>query len=206
MNHRRNAPVVPPVPPHPRNRQAEPRGLQMELMNLETRDVWLSASPVAPDFFRTLDVKPPWIKLGAAHGAMDGAFFRRSPGAEVDGPVEVREFGGHRFLRVARPAKPARRASGGAPMRLVVDKHHTVEFNAGAELRILWTTDGGRYVEASRGAGAERPDLMKLEPGMRLQAVRLARPWTIEIPAPATVYFFTTLDVFHGPVPEPPVT
>lgn len=209
MTHRADAATPGPSgvagPPHPRNRQTDPRGLQMELMNLETRDVWLSASPVPRDFFRTLEVAAPWIKLGAAFGAMDGAFFRRSPGAETDGPVDSRKFGGHPFIRVARPSKPAPATGKGGPMKLLVRKHHVVEFDAGATLRILETADGLRFVEASRGGGAERPDLLRFEDGMRLREIRLARPWTVEIPAPATVYFFQTIDVFHGPVPEPPV-
>jgi len=181
------------------NWQENPRGLHMELMNLETRDVWLSASPVTMDFFKSLSVAPPWIKLGAANGAMDRAGFRRSPNAGADGPLDSREFEDHRFVRVARPEK-AGASSGGAPMKLVVHKHHIVGFDAGTKLRVLENAAGKRFVEASRGGGAADPSLLKLEEGMRLFEIELKQPWMIEIPAPASVYFFPTIDVFHGPV------
>lgn len=186
------------------NRQENPRGLHMELMNFETRDVWLSASPVTMEFFTTLAVSPPWIKLGAANGAMDRAGFRRSPGAENEGPLDAREFHGHRFIRVARPEKPGSPAAGGAPMKLVVHKHHVVGFDAGTRLRLLENAAGEHFVEASRGGGAANPSLLKLEAGMRVFEIELTQPWTVEIPAPASVYFFPTIDVFHGPVGEIP--
>jgi hypothetical protein len=176
----------------------------MELMNLETRDVWLSASPVAREFFASLPVSPPWIKLGIANGGMDAAGFRRSPGAEADGPLDAREFGGHRFIRVARPEKPALPTIPGGPTKLLVHKHHTVAFKAGTKLRILENADGARFVEASRGRGASDPSLLKLEEGMRIIEIELSCPWTVDIPAPATVYFFPTIDVFHGPIDELP--
>lgn len=186
------------------NIQENPRGLHIELMNLETRDVWLSASPVTMEFFKQLAVAPPWIKLGAANGAMDRAGFRRSPDAETDGPLEAREFDGHRFIRVARPEKPGSPAAGGAPMKLVVHKHHVVGFDAGTKLRVLENAEGERFVEASRGGGAADPSLLKLEEGMRLLEIELTKPWAVEIPAPASVYFFPTIDFFHGPVVEIP--
>lgn len=185
------------------NCQANPRGLHMEIMNLQTRDVWLSSAPISKDFFNEFAPETGWIKLGMAHGAMDAAGFRRSPGAAEDGPLETREFGGHPFFRVARPEKPGPSSGDGAPMKLTVHKHHTVAFKAGAKVRVLRAPEG-LFVEASRGGGANDPSLMKLAADMRLFELEPARPWTVEIPAPATVYFFPTIDVFHGPVEELP--
>lgn len=205
-----NEPVTSSSFPYPdvqvpeQNRQVNPRGLQMELMNLDTRDVWLSCAPVTREFFTSLTVAPPWIKLGAANGAMDAAWFRRSPGAEADGPLDIREFEGHRFMRVARPRKPLPSKIQGGPMLLTVHKHHSVSFDPGTTLRILENPAGERFVEASRGGGAADPSLLKLEEGMRISEFKLSKPWTVDIPAPATVYFFPTIDVFHGPVGEIP--
>ncbi len=186
------------------NCQIEPRGLQMELMETTTRDVWLSASPVTMEFYKELTVQTPWIKLGIANGGMDSAGFRRSPGAEADGPLDVREFGGHRFIFVARPDKPVLPTVPGGPTKLVVHKHHTVGFIAGTKLRVLEDASGARFVEASRGRGAADPSLLKLEEGMRITEIELSQPWTVDIPAPASVYFFPTIDVFHGPIGELP--
>src|SRR5690349_17485377 len=82
-----------------------PRQLHTEVMNLASGDVWLLQSPTTAEAVSAMKVSPPLIKSGTGTGAMDFAWFLRSPGAEDDGPLEICDIGGHRFARVARVRK-----------------------------------------------------------------------------------------------------
>jgi hypothetical protein len=67
--------------------------------------VWLSLDEVTPAQAKALPISPGMVKYGPAVSSMDLAWFDRSPGADVDGPLAEREIGGLRFRLVAKPGK-----------------------------------------------------------------------------------------------------
>src|SRR5688500_4244137 len=93
---------APTLPLARENITRDPRQPHMEAMNPATGDVWLLQEPMTPAEFAALKLEPPFIKTGLGIGAMDAAWFTRSPGAADEGPVETRLLGGRSFARVGR--------------------------------------------------------------------------------------------------------
>lgn len=119
----------------------------MEILDASTQEVWQTLQVVTLEDHRALDVGDAFRKVGIASGAMDASYFRRSPGADADGPMRTMEFGGHTWSYCARPELPPTQVAGEkGPMRLPVDKHHTLIFDAGRSLPVLRTPDGDDYV------------------------------------------------------------
>ena len=191
-----NDAAAPPVPAA--NVTRAPRQLHMELMDGRTLDVWLHQPPVTAADYAAFRPEPPYVKSGLGRGAMDRAWFLRSPGSAADGALEARVIGGREFVRVARPLDFRGLARGDAPTRLQVDKHHVLAFAAGSEVRIALLPDGRDYVQqtlAAPGAGA-----VPLPADWQLRIVRPAQDWVVPLPAPATVWFFRNLDSYAGPI------
>lgn len=109
--------------------------LHMEIMNAASGDVWLAQQPVTDVQFEALVPPPGFQKSGIGQASVDAAYFRRSPGASADGPVETMEVDGLRFARVARPVRfePGHRGLWVA----YIDKYHRVVFKAGRGLRVF---------------------------------------------------------------------
>ena len=183
----------------PRNRTLAPRELHLELMDPRSFDVWLCQSPVTAAQVKAFKPEAPYLKSGAAHAAMDAAWFLRSPGAACEGELESRSIGGLEFVRVARPLGFKGLAPGASPTRVEVDKHHVLRFAAGRALMFAKIGDNWFVQQTVRSDGeafAPPADWM-----MRL--VLLNRDWEVRLPAPATVWFFRNLDSFAGPVAFP---
>ena len=64
----------------------------MEVMDLSTRQVWQSRLPVSPEEYEAMTLEPPFTNVGVGCEAMDAHWFRRSPGAAEDGPMDFRDF------------------------------------------------------------------------------------------------------------------
>ena len=174
-----------------------PRQAHMEVMNPATGDVWLLQDPISIEEFTSLRVEPPWVKVGFTTASMDSAGFRRSPGADADGPVETREIGGRRFARVAKVRKFGGFAAGAVPTRIEVEKHHLVGFDAGRTITVARLPDGQFYVEQTEcmpGKSFEPPA------DWQMFTLRLTEPWSLQIACPVSVYFFRSLRSFQGPV------
>ena len=62
-----------------------------ELLDLELGVVWQSHGPITQEAYDALELPAKWIKVGIGVGVMDEHFFRRSPGANEDGPLAERE-------------------------------------------------------------------------------------------------------------------
>lgn len=185
-----------PVPA--RNVTQAPRELHMEVMDPRTFDVWLHQHPVSLGDYQAFRPEPPYFKSGIAAGAMDRAWFLRSPGASADGALETRAIGGREFVRVARPLDFRGLAKGDAPTRLLIDKHHVLAFAAGSKVRVARLPGGQWYVQqtlAATGSGAIAPP-----PDWELHIITPAQDWIVRAPTPATVYFFRNLDSYIGPV------
>ncbi|HEM47694.1 MAG TPA: hypothetical protein ENO23_11695 [Alphaproteobacteria bacterium] len=181
-----------------------PRAVHMEIIEVATRHVWLAPAPIAPDAYAAFDPGPGFAKSGAAASPMDFVGFRRSPGMPADGPATGRRIGDHAFIHVAIPALPPERPFGpGGPMRLVVVKHQTVGFDAGAALAILCLPDGTEYVQQT-GSVAD-PARIGLPEGWTLRSVVLTGSLTIEMQDDGPVtWWLPGRQSFQGPVPDLP--
>ncbi len=141
----------------PENEIVEARtGLHMEILEPSTRKVWQTLQPVTRANYEALDPGPAFIKVGIASGAMDASYFRRSPGADEDGPMQTLELGGHTWSYCARPSGDPPTLPGGekGPRQLSVDKHHTLVFWAGRSLPLIRLPDGTEYVHTIQGREA----------------------------------------------------
>lgn len=177
-----------------------PRELHVEVMDPRTFDVWLHQAPLTAAEARAFRPEPPYFTSGVGHGAMDRAWFLRSPGSDGDGALESRRIGGREFVRVARPLGFRGLAAGDAPTRVRVDKHHVLVFAAGSAVRVARLPDGHHYVQQTVGAAAAPAPPADWE----MRTLRPAQDWTVQVATPATVWFFRNLDSYIGPVPTLP--
>lgn len=172
-------------------------GLRLEIMETATADVWLCQTPVEPAKVAALTLADGFTIVGAAPAVADVAYFDRSPDAEEDGPLEVREVDGLRFARVARPV--GREAVGSQAMLLTVHKHHTMLYAAGRTISVLDLGDGELLTPAWAGPSDAEPELPA---GWSLEHVTLTDDLVARIPDPATVAALADGSGFHGPVPR----
>jgi len=178
--------------PHPR----EGRG---EIIDLTTRAVWQDLEPTPRDWWRDLSLDAPLMKAGYGSGNMDRMWFRRSPDAGVDGPVRTREIAGRQFFYCARA--PGDMGQGN-PRRLMVDKHHTLVYEAGRKVQILTTTEDKRFVLVVDGIpDAPTPQLPS---GWDLRDIQLDADWVVELPAPTETYWFEGMISYQGPIQNLP--
>jgi len=184
------------------NRVPHIRAKMMEVMDNATGEVWLSLDEVTPAQAKALEIGPGMVKYGPAVSSMDVAWFDRSPGAGVDGPLAEREIGGLRFRLVAKPGKFTP-LPGGSGVETMVDKYHSVVFSAGRELEFLIDPDGSAFVEQVDAIADSKP--FKCPPGFSLRRLTLRKPWVFKAPRPAKAYFFfPSLRSFQGPVTKMP--
>ena len=180
-----------------RNVTVTPRELHMEVFDQASGDVWLCSEPVTREEYKAFAPDPPLVKSGLGTGRMDAAFFTRSPGATEDGPLEQRAIEGRDFVLVARPELPFETPPAGHPLRIMVHKHHVLEYLAGAPLLVLRLPDGRDFVHVvePRFAGERL-----LPEGWVLRSLVVGGRLRVELPAPTTVFFFSNGESFQGPV------
>jgi len=175
------------------------RGLRFELMEAETRRVFICQAEVTATEVGSFEPPAGFGHALAGAARADVAFFARSPGADHDGPLETLELGGRRFAYVARPIEFDTLASGAVEM--TIDKHHAMLYRAGRTLDLLDFGDGTVATPAwgSTDPSAELTDGMLLD-GWTLRRVRLADDLLTTIPNPARVIVLDQAFGFHGPV------
>jgi hypothetical protein len=168
----------------------------MEILDTSTARVWQVMSGVTRAEYDALEVVLPYVKVGVAPGNMDGGYFTRSPRQDVDGPMEVRDLFGHTWVYCASPlGAPELVAGEKGPRKITVDKHHVVIYRAGRELNYLTLPDGSEYVHVIPGN-----EPLVLPEGWQLRSEQVEQERSIELPAPATVFFFPNGDSYQGPV------
>lgn len=179
--------------------------VHLEIMDLASRGVWLTQEPVTHERAAALAVPDGFIASGIGEAVADTAYFRRSPGAPADGPVETMVVDGLRFSLVARPGTPETGPDG--VLVLPVEKHHVVRYAAGRTIEIMDCGDGHDYVPLTAGArrvGADpaRPLRPRVLPaGWSVRPVRLETDLVVELPCPTrAAFFFASGDSFQGPV------
>lgn len=181
-----------------------------EVLEVATRTVWQSVEPISSDEFAQLALPEGIVPVGIGSGVMDAHYFRQSPGAKTSGPVKNRFIDGRRFIHCANPpaAGPERPLPDG-PARLMVDKHHTIIFEAGSELTIIRTetdTDLIQVISASPEGGgllqenAVEADDFALPSGWQLRTEAVTEITVIDLPNPTEAWFFANGSSFQGPV------
>lgn len=175
-------------------------GGRIELMEKATFNVWLCQEPVTADQVAALSIPADFMPALSGAVVADAAFFSRSPDADVDGPLDVREIAGLQFVFVARPV--GREPVGERSALMSIDKHHTTVYLAGRTIEILDFGDGTVAVPAwsNPEPNAAAPD-PELAPDWTIRQVELARDLVAVIPTPAKVAFLSDGSGFHGPVP-----
>jgi hypothetical protein len=91
----------------------------------------------------------------------------------------------------------------------MVDKHHTIIFEAGSELTIIRTETGAELIQvisaSPEGGGllqetaAQAADFA-LPPGWQLRLEPVAKRTVIDLPNPTEAWFFANGSSFQGPV------
>lgn len=197
----------PRIPEH--NLLVDCREPHAELLDLEDATVWQSHRPIHRNDWDALLPPPNLRKVGIGTGVMDAHYFRRSPGAEVDGAVAERDIGGHLFIHCANPPHGGPETPfGNDPRLLRVDKHHSLIFEAGREVDVIRLPDGRDFVQviaaSPKGGGllqtdSARPEL-PLPEGWMLRTEKLDSRTTIHLPSPTEAWFFANGASFQGPV------
>lgn len=106
---------------------------------------------------------------------------------------------GEPFRHVATPTEIVPPAAKGGPMRVTVDKHHLLGFDAGRELTVM--EFGGKSFIEVIGSGEHDDDLVLPESAW-LRRHSLAEPLVVMLPEPTTTFFWLGEDMrsFQGPV------
>ncbi|MGB1403611.1 MAG: hypothetical protein ACPG65_06795, partial [Porticoccaceae bacterium] len=102
-----------------------------EIMQLATRNTWMSYQPISEQQYEQLRLPQGFVKSGHGIGAMDLAYFRRSPDAPEDGPLQTMQVDGYLFMHVARPEKIEKAPDGShyQGLKIIqVNKHHNLLF------------------------------------------------------------------------------
>jgi hypothetical protein len=175
------------------------RATRSEILDRSTGQVWQSCEPTTRQWFDALKVDAPLLKLACGSGSMDRMWFRRSPGAEEDGPPLTREIGGCIFFYCARPVGAPEE---GPPRLMVVDKHHSLGYDSGRDVEFLTSPGGSHYVRVVDGV----PDgaAPELPLGWSLLRRRLEEDWEVDLPTPTETFWFEGMVSYQGPVELPP--
>ena len=186
--------------------------LHAELLDIERNIVWQTHRPISREAYKALVLPEKLIKVGIGAGVMDEHYFRRSPGSGADGPVNELEIGGRLFIHCANPPKEGPET----PMRdgpklMRVDKHHSLVFEAGREIRVLQDENGNDFVQViSASPGGE--GLFQSSPiapgtaglpvpkGWSLRTEQVDARTTIHLPNPTEAWFFANGESYQGPV------
>ena len=173
-----------------------------EIRQADSGSIWLCQQPISVEAYEALQLPDGFSKSGMGRSAHDVAFFRRSPGAPVDGPLDTMNVDGRTFARVARPGRMEPGFSG--VFVLPVYKSHSVMFEAGRTIEIMDFGDGWDYVpqiiEASGLPGMVQGQERVLPEGWSVREVTLEEDLFVEVPYPARVCFFMSGHSFQGPV------
>ena len=186
--------------------------LHAELLDLEAGTVWQSHRPISREAYRALELPENLIKVGIGAGVMDAHYFRRSPGAEADGPVAEREIAGRCFIHCANPPKGGPETPlGDDPKRMRVDKYHSLVFEKGSEVQVIGDEGGRDFVQVISVSLGGEGILQTAGPGVGGSEIPLPEGWslrtetfssrrTIHLPNPTEAWFFANGASFQGPV------
>ena len=174
------------------------RDLYMEVMDMTTGLVWMTAAPVQMEDFAALALEEPLVKVGIARAPMDRAAFQYSPGAP-DAPVRERVIEGRLYINVATPLEQKPSEQPGGAVEITVDKAHLIGFEAGRSVAVLSLPEGD-FVELVGDSSAD--EALVLPAGGVLKRVQFNQPWVVSLPTPTRTFFWfgENMRSFQGPV------
>lgn len=174
-----------------------------EVLDMETGTVWQTALPISQSSYEAMVLPQSMVKLGIGVSVMDEHYFRRSPGAHEDGPVQSREIDDRLWIHCANPpTEGAEKPFDGGPLKLMVDKHHSLIFASGREVAVLCSPEGSEYIQVIAGKETTAtPDLSPMPSGWKLRTHSFTRKTLLHLPAPTEAWFFRDHGSFQGPVP-----
>jgi len=181
-----------------------------EIIDVTARTVWQSVDPMTREELAGLSLPQGLAPLGTGRGVMDAHYFRQSPGAHAPSRVRDRFIDGRRFIHCASPpANGPEHPIPGGPARLIVDKHHTIIFDAGRELNLIRNDSGTEFVQVI-GASPDGGGLLQdqgvdadnftLPEGWQLRTAPVKTRTVIDLPHPTEAWFFADGSSFQGPV------
>lgn len=179
-----------------------------EIMQLATRNTWLSHEPLTTEQYEHLKLPEGFVKSGYGTGAMDLAYFRRSPDAPSDGPIQSMQIEGHLFMYVARPEKIEKTPNGGhyQGLKIIqVNKHHNLLFKAGRTVEVISCPDAMDYISviASGSIGfteSQQDTKRHLPKNWTSREITLETDLLVELPCPTRALFFNNGESFQGPI------
>ena len=121
----------------------EPHG---ELIETSTGRAWISLAPMTQEDYEALPLPPAFKHVALGRTAMDEHWFTRSPDQGEDGPMALREIGGHPFGHCARALERSHPFGPSGPQAVRVEKHHGGCFSKGRRVPFLVDSDGRRFV------------------------------------------------------------
>jgi hypothetical protein len=177
------------------NAVEHPRESRGEIIDVTTREVWQDVDPTPRAWWDSLELEPPLLKAGYGSGNMDRTWFRRSPDAAADGPVRRREIAGRDFFHCASTTGAMEEDT---PRRLLVDKHHTLVYDARRSVEILTTKEGRDFVLVVQGDPETSPP--ELPDGWSIRTLQLDAEWIVELPNPTETFWFRGPISYQGPL------
>ena len=176
-------------------------GLRMEVID-QLGQVWLCHEPVTVQQAHGLALPNGASLFGPSRAVADLAYFRRSPGAIADGPLDTMEIDGLRFSFVGRPVAVERVED---VTVMSIDKHHTMLYAAGRVIDVLDFGDGSFATPAwaspkQEDAHAPEQRGSDLPNGWALRTAELTDDLAASIPNPAKVAILADGSGFHGPL------
>lgn len=172
-----------------------------ELIDTSTGKAWISLEPMTRGDHEALPLPPGFAHVALGRTAMEEHWFTRSPDEGEDGPMALREIGGHSFGHCARSLKMSQPFGPNGPREVLVEKHHGGHFAEGRRIPFVIDPEGRCFVHIVDSG--EDPSALELPEGFRLEWMELTEDWVFLLPTPATAWFFGTGDSFQGPI-EPP--
>lgn len=180
---------------------ADSRTPHGELIEASTGRAWISLEPMERHDYEALPLPEGVVPVNLGSTAMDEHWFTRSPDRDEDGPLALREIGGHTFGHCARSLKMSQPFGPTGPREVRVEKHHGGHFAKGRKLPFLVDPGGRFYVHIVDG-GLDA-DALELPEGFTLEWLELDEDWSFLLPTPTTAWFFGTGDSFQGPIELP---
>ncbi len=178
--------------------------LLMEYADVPSMDTWMTVTSITQGDFQNLILPTGMRKTAIATPSYDCCSFNWSSSSE-DGTVATKTLAGFDWVNVAQPISIDQPTQDGGPMRVFVNKKHTVGYEAGRSLTLL-ECSGETFIEVV-GAG-EDDETLVLPTGATLRTVALSKPLVIQLPFPTTTTYFwfhkgREIRSFQGPIDLP---
>ena len=173
-----------------------------ELIDLVSGEVWLTKDWTLQEFERfELPISQSlWLKNDPRTGVAQSGKFLKSPGCER-GEFTYMQAHGREFLHVVDMDGMATELDDeGLIMAVQLNKHHSLGFNEGAEVKVLSDPSGQRFILVARTL-LDVKDVPSVPEGWSLESFVLAAPFKVQLDGKVSVLRMDNEDSFQGPLP-----